>query len=141
MSLGTYAAPHHNDGHGAQVEEAPFCGEADGTPPYTPEDRVCIAEMGQRLRWVRDAYGLSQEAMAEMVGIHQTTWGYYERGERWPSRLHLVRMAGKLRITVKYLDDGDLTSVDPTVAIHIALAHPELKERMSTVPHRDTDQS
>ena len=38
--------------------------------------------VGENLRRYRQAHGLSQEAMADLLGVHRTYMGGVERGER-----------------------------------------------------------
>lgn len=82
--------------------------------------------MGERLKWVRLALGKSQDEMATQVGVHQTAWSYYERGERWPDQFEVVRLVAKLQITVGYLRGEGLEGVEPQLAIRLAARHPEL---------------
>ncbi len=70
-----------------------------GRPARQPDELELMALMGERLRWVREALGASQEAMAELVGVHQTAWSYYERGLRWPDEFSATKLISKLRIS------------------------------------------
>ncbi len=97
-----------------------------------------MAEMGRRLRWVRDARGLSQQAMADMVGVHQTAWSLYERGMRWPDQFEAPRLAAKLQVTLDYLRGGSLEGVEPALAIRLAAAHPELVAQICMAPRKGT---
>jgi transcriptional regulator with XRE-family HTH domain len=85
-----------------------------------------MAEMGQRLRWVRDIYGKSQAKMAAEVGIDQTAWSLYERGQRWPDIAQAARIVAKLKISLAYLLDGSLEGVERELAILLAADHPQL---------------
>lgn len=100
--------------------------EGMGRPARTPADRRVMVEIGTRLRWVREALGLSQAAIADQVGIHQTAWGLYERGKRLPDEFAGMRMIAKLKISRAYLIDGRLDGVERELAIRLAAAHPEL---------------
>lgn len=53
-------------------------------------------EVGQRLRAYRKARGLSQEAFADVVGVHRTYMGAVERGERNLTLRSLERIAGRI---------------------------------------------
>lgn len=56
--------------------------------------------VGRNLRRYRQAKGLSQEAFADLVGVHRTYMGGLERGER--------------NLTLKSLERlGDTTGLDP----------------------------
>lgn len=54
--------------------------------------------VGRNLRAYREARGLSQEAFADVLGVHRTYMGSIERGER-NLTLHTVeRIAGQLGV-------------------------------------------
>lgn len=54
--------------------------------------------VGRNLRAHRQARGLSQEAFAELVGVHRTYMGGLERGERNLTLRSLERLAKVLRL-------------------------------------------
>jgi transcriptional regulator with XRE-family HTH domain len=54
--------------------------------------------LGKNLRAFREAEDLSQEAFAEVLGVHRTYMGALERGERNVSLRSVERIAGKLKI-------------------------------------------
>jgi transcriptional regulator with XRE-family HTH domain len=113
-----------------------------GRPSRTPADRKLMKEIGQRLRWVREAMGdPSQEALAQRVGVHQTAWGLYERGERMPDQFAALRMVAKLRVSIPYLMEGSLEGVDRDLAILLAARHPELAIPIDKGSDTDTDQA
>ena len=54
--------------------------------------------VGRNLRTYRLERGLSQEAFAEVLGVHRTYMGGVERGERNLTLMSVERIASTLRI-------------------------------------------
>jgi transcriptional regulator with XRE-family HTH domain len=54
--------------------------------------------LGNNLRAFREAEGVSQEAFADVLGVHRTYMGALERGERNVSLKSVEKIAGKLKI-------------------------------------------
>ena len=54
--------------------------------------------VGQNLRAIREARGLSQEAFADVLGFHRTYVGGLERGERNLSLKSVEKLAATLDI-------------------------------------------
>jgi len=52
--------------------------------------------IGHNLRAYRQARGLSQEAFAEMLGVHRTYMGSIERGERNLTLRSVERIAARI---------------------------------------------
>lgn len=109
-----------------------------GRPRRTVADRRLMKEMGERLLWVRQELGLSQQEIANQVGVHQTAWSLWERGERWPDMFEAMRLAAKLKVTTDYLLNGNLEGVEPRLAIRLAAHHPELVGPTDKADSKDT---
>lgn len=58
---------------------------------------------GKKLRKTRLSQGLTQEILAEKVGIHRTYIGMIERGEQSVSLDNINRLAKALRVKVSDL--------------------------------------
>ena len=56
-------------------------------------------EFGARVRALREAQGLSQEAFAEKCRLHRTYVGGIERGERNPSLKNIAALAAALGVS------------------------------------------
>jgi transcriptional regulator with XRE-family HTH domain len=61
--------------------------------------------VGQNLRLYREDRGLSQEAFADVVGVHRTYLGGLERGERNITLRSLERIAEVLQLDPRRLLD------------------------------------
>lgn len=59
--------------------------------------------VGNNLRAYRQKRGLSQEAFAEVLGVHRTYMGGLERGERNLTLRSLERIADRLGVEVREL--------------------------------------
>lgn len=97
-----------------------------GKPRRRTADRKQMIQVGIRLRWVREAMRKTQAEMADIIGVHQTAWSLYERGQRFPDSFDAIRICDKLKITLDYLLTGDLNEVEPVLATVLSLQHPEL---------------
>jgi transcriptional regulator with XRE-family HTH domain len=58
------------------------------------------AELGARIRELREAAGLSQAELAERLGIAQNSLSNWERGNRQPSFADIVRVAESLAVPI-----------------------------------------
>jgi transcriptional regulator with XRE-family HTH domain len=64
-------------------------------------------QVGRSLRAYREARGLSQEAFADVIGVHRTYMGGIERGERNLTLKSLERLAGRIRLDPLVLLDPE----------------------------------
>lgn len=67
--------------------------------------RPATLVFGQRVRARRMELGLSQEALAQLAGLHRTYVGSLERGERNVALINILRLGRALQI-----DPGTLIS-------------------------------
>jgi len=109
--------------------------------PKTAQGKAMVRHIGERLRWVREAYGLSQAEMARLFGIDQTTWGKWETGARALSIQKMPEVVARLKISVDYLIGNTLEGVERDLAIRLAAAHPELAASRRTGPDKGTPQA
>jgi len=70
-----------------------------------PRDRKALGRLGKRVRELRLAGKLSQEALAFDAGIHVNHLSALERGEANPSFLVLLSIARVLRVKLSNLFD------------------------------------
>jgi transcriptional regulator with XRE-family HTH domain len=83
--------------------------------------------VGRNLRAYRQARQLSQEAFAEVVGVHRTYMGGLERGERNLTLKSVERLADRLGLPPMQLFQP-LPGPDASWA-------PEVEVEVSTAPH------
>jgi transcriptional regulator with XRE-family HTH domain len=62
--------------------------------------------VGRNLRAYREAKGLSQEAFADVLGVHRTYMGGIERGERNLTLKSLERLAERVDLDPRALLDA-----------------------------------
>jgi transcriptional regulator with XRE-family HTH domain len=65
-----------------------------------------LSRFGENLRWHREQAGLSQEELADLIGIHRTAVSAYERGRQEPRLELLVKAADSLEVAIGELFDG-----------------------------------
>lgn len=71
-------------------------------------------EFAARLKQLRTACGLTQKAVAQVLGIDRSTYTYYETGKTHPDLDTLARLAGMLRVSADEL----LGLSAPAAALH-----------------------
>lgn len=71
--------------------------------------------IGIRIKEERNKLGLTQEQMAEDIGISPSYYGYIERGERSYYVDILVKIANKLGVSVDYLVSDALQQKDSSL--------------------------
>lgn len=72
----------------------------------TSSDDKFVSSFGARLRTLRKARGLSQEAFADIAGLDRSYVGGVERGERNVSLINIKKFADALEISVEDLFQG-----------------------------------
>lgn len=77
-----------------------------GGVPSPRRDAALAEEFGRRVRERRTSVGLSQEALADLAGVHRTFVGIIERGESGPTLATIVRLAAALDIDPGLLISG-----------------------------------
>lgn len=76
-----------------------------GKQPKTRKDPELVA-LGERLRELREAAGMTQEALGQAAGLHWTYIGQIERGERNLTYQNLLKLARGLGVAPAGLMPG-----------------------------------
>lgn len=66
---------------------------------------------GEKLKKLRKGLKLTQQQLAERIGVAKSIISYYESGERYPSYDVLVKLARTFHVTTDYLLDVEKTRV------------------------------
>lgn len=65
------------------------------------------AEVGKRIRELREKHGLTQDALAEILSVGPNVVGCYERGEYGPSKQVMLRLGTYFGVSTDYLLYGE----------------------------------
>lgn len=66
---------------------------------------------GEKLKLLRTGKKLTQQQLADRIGVAKSVVSYYESGNRYPSYDVLVRIARQFHVTTDYLLDIEKTRV------------------------------
>ena len=83
-------------------------------------DTVILAEIGGRLRAIRKAYHLTQADVASALGVDQSLWSKWERGQRAPDLLRLMEFAHRANTSIELICFGVLFRTAPELAEALA---------------------
>ena len=64
-------------------------------------------EFGQKLKRLRQGQNLTQQQLADRLGVAKSIVSYYESGDRCPSYDVLIKIARTFHVTTDYLLDVD----------------------------------
>lgn len=79
----------------------------------------------ERLRALRKAHGLTQQQMADLLGIDRTTYTKYERGQSEPNLAALRLIARQFSVTIDYLiGDTDSPTASAPLESYTAIGDP-----------------
>lgn len=93
----------------------------------TSEAQRLAEDMGRRLRWVREAFGLSTTQLAAHFNLDEAAIRNFEKGRRGLSAPFIATVCHFLRITPQYLFYGDVADIDPELRAILVRQHPELQ--------------
>ncbi|GMK46120.1 MULTISPECIES: helix-turn-helix transcriptional regulator [Paenibacillus] len=76
--------------------------------------------MGDRLKELRRERSLSQEIVAQSIGITRSAYSHYEINNRQPVYETLIKLASFFEVTTDFIIDGDTRGTEPQVAADAA---------------------
>src|ERR1700689_3221068 len=96
-----------------------------------------LRRLGVRIPELRTQRGWSQEAFADVAGVHRTYMGHLERGEKNVSFLSILRVANALGVTpselLAGLEKGDLARIASPTAADVPAAKSRALEEVATL--------
>jgi transcriptional regulator with XRE-family HTH domain len=96
-----------------------------------------LRRLGVRIRELRTRRGWSQEAFADVAGVHRTYMGHLERGEKNVSFLSILRVANALGVTLSELlaglEKGDSARIADPKATGVPAAKSRALEEVATL--------
>jgi transcriptional regulator with XRE-family HTH domain len=114
--------------------------------PKRPEIRETIEAntarmqaIGERLQLVRRAAGLTQQAISDLMGIDQSTWSKWEKGQRVPDVLTMIQFAARAKVTLDLIFRGNVEGIHPAMRTWLLAQAPQLLkvDPTDTGPDRD----
>ncbi|MDM8519208.1 helix-turn-helix transcriptional regulator [Anaerolineales bacterium HSG6] len=67
-----------------------------------------IKRFGEKLRYLRQREGLSQEQLGNMLDVHQTHVGRIERGAKMPNAAMILKISRLFRVSADVLIKDEL---------------------------------
>jgi transcriptional regulator with XRE-family HTH domain len=96
-----------------------------------------LQKLGIRIRELRTRRGWSQEAFADVAGVHRTYMGHLERGEKNLSFLSMLRVANALGVTLSELlaglEKGDAARIANPKATSVPAAKSRALEEVAAL--------
>jgi transcriptional regulator with XRE-family HTH domain len=71
--------------------------------------------LGEKIKKLRKEQNISQTDLAEIIGVHQSHIGRYERNESIPTAHVIKKMADKLKVSADYLLSEEEQEVSPSL--------------------------
>lgn len=93
-----------------------------------------LLDLGKRIHDLRKSAGLTQQELADQIGVSFQCISYAERGEREPKSTNLLKLANVLHVSTDYLLTGKLSAGDYIVINDklkkLKLDHPQIMMKL-----------
>lgn len=91
----------------AKLDAAALSGDQNADMPDVTASQLKL-EFGARLKMARLALGYASASLAAAgIGVDENTYTMWERGERYPNAVNLLKIKRRLGVTVDFLYFGD----------------------------------
>lgn len=87
----------------------------------------------KRLRELRELNKMTQQELADFLGVSANTIGQYERGSREPNINNLIMLANQFDVSVDYLVENDIGCEN------LIYVSNEIKDLIETISNFDAD--
>lgn len=85
--------------------------------------------IGEKIKLAREEHGMTQEMLAEAVGLTQNYLGVLERGDKLPKLATFIKIANALRVSADYLLEDELEVSERIKATYLEAQISKLEER------------
>lgn len=96
-------------------------------------------QAGARIRAIRELANASQESISEVIGVDQSTWSKWERGDRMPEVYAMTKFAARSRATLDLIYCGRPEASHPTLIRLLRVKVPHLLVAAPTNTDQDMD--
>ena len=93
-----------------------------------------MANWGEKLKIARKSQKITQQELAEYLGVHRSTIANYEMERRKPTFMELKRIAEKLHVDLNYLAEGTEVSADSDLILRAKAVFAD-----TAIPESDRD--
>ncbi|MGD8373803.1 MAG: helix-turn-helix transcriptional regulator [Candidatus Woesebacteria bacterium] len=83
----------------------------------TNTEDIYLKQFGKRLARVRKSRKLTQQELADLLGISHGSIAFIETGKRWPRPATIYRLANALQMPVGELFEDNTTIQQPQVCV------------------------
>lgn len=78
---------------------------------------------------------MTQAAVSRLLGIDQSGWNRWEKGNRTPDPWSMIEVCARFRVTMDFIYRGWTEGLPPRLAVRLAKRYPDLV----TLPPNDTE--
>jgi transcriptional regulator with XRE-family HTH domain len=95
--------------------------------PIPEAASIVQRQAGERMKWVRQAAGLTQKEVGDLIGVASNTVTSWEKGKNAVLAYYAIKFCNVFKVSLDYLFRGSLQGVDGELAVFLVEMHPELR--------------